>query len=200
MKIKNSGFYNVNREDVVKDDELNKYEEIRNVEKNIKDMSSLQILREYGIIYLIKLGLRDKFFKSAKEEYESKLPIVQLKNLHQQVLLAGPKGSVQRYKKICYFLNTAIPKSDCNEFIYYNELLMILYESIVEPELIDKVIEAQQKLLARSKSKYARYGVSTDVKFIVNEIKIHLRFIINKKEAEWNRYCNKMKRLNNKDN
>lgn len=195
MKIRHSKVETIyGRNDTLTDKEFDgKYEELRNFEYDVEGMTGFQMVKAFGLGYVIKQALNKIFIDTANKTYRSKRPVAQIKNFHQQILLIGTKGSLERYKQV----NKLIPNSwECrgyNEFIYYNEIIAILYDTVVEPELIDKLVLAQQALIARANSGYAEYGVDTKTKRYIGEVLDYINARVTCAQYNWDAYCRDMK-------
>jgi hypothetical protein len=146
---------------------------------------------KYKIVDIIKAGHKLAY----GEAYQSVCPdgtghVKLAENRKQICLTVGEKGSIARYRAIVEYFDIYMPASNINEYKFYKIFCETLLDSLVEPELIDRVLHAQKEMVNRLKFVGSgKYGVNTqvlaDIQFVVDKLKQEVADA----DMEWRHYC-----------
>jgi hypothetical protein len=158
------------------------------------EMCDAQALRNQAAAHPIKSVMNNSITDIIKaghklaygEAYESVNPDgtneVKIAEMRKKaVLQVGEKGSIARYQAILeYFSTIYVSANNINEYKFYKIYCEVLLESLIEPELIDKVLHAQKQMLSRlGFMKSGKYGVNTtvlaDIQFVEKMLKIKVK-------------------------
>lgn len=162
--------------------------------KDSEGKSGYRLIKDYGAKELIQQGVNASYELGYLKNFsENKIAYKNLKEFHKHLNQLGEKGSINRYKAISYAFRVILPSgNNRDEFLYYNEVLSILMDSVTDKDLIYKVVDTQNILLNWWKNGNKEVGVSTDVLSGIHEIKLKLYRIINENERQFKQYQEKI--------